>query len=68
MSCHVVAVQPVLGSDPDEAVPALQDIEHHALREAIRCGEQLIVGGGLGVQLEVAQEHQQYEYLFQTNW
>ena len=62
----VVAVQPVLGSNPDEAIPALQDVEHHALRKAIRCGEQLIVGGGLGVQWTTAKEQQQDQCLFQT--
>ena len=42
----VVSVQPVLGGYPDEApessgraVPALQDVENHALREAVVDGE-----------------------------
>lgn len=66
MSCHVVAVQPVFGSNPDEAVPALDDVENHTLREAICCGEQLIVGGGLGVQLKCAHQKQKDKYFFQT--
>ena len=35
----IIAVQPVLGGDPEEAVPALQNVEYHALRKPVVNGK-----------------------------
>ena len=63
----VISVQPVLGRNPDKAVPALKDIEHKALRQTIRCGKQLIVGLTLWKRLERTKQKQERQMAsFQT--
>ena len=52
----VIAVKAVLGGYPNEAVPALDDVENHALGETLSGGEQLIVWIGLAVQFINAQQ------------
>ena len=50
----VVAVQPILGTDPDKTVTALDDIKHQTLRQTIRSGDLLIIQINLAVQLNSA--------------
>ena len=63
----VVSVQPILGRNPDKAVPALKDIIHKTLCQTIRCGKQLIVGLTLWKRLERTKQKQEREIAsFQT--
>ena len=62
----VVAVQSVIGRDPEETVAAWQDVIDHALRQPVSRGQELDARIALGVRSPGAQEQDYDNYLFQT--